>query len=56
MPVVIVNQGATRGDELADLRVDAGCSQTSVALLGTLSAVTAAPPAGRVEWPAASPH
>ena len=27
VPVVIVNRGRTRGDELADVRVDAGCSQ-----------------------------
>ncbi|MEQ3553199.1 NAD-dependent protein deacetylase [Pseudonocardia nematodicida] len=34
VPVVIVNRGVTRGDELADLRVDAGCSET----LGALAA------------------
>jgi NAD-dependent SIR2 family protein deacetylase len=28
VPVVIVNRGATRGDDLADLRVDAGCAET----------------------------
>jgi NAD-dependent SIR2 family protein deacetylase len=28
IPVVIVNRGATRGDNLADLRVDAGCAET----------------------------
>ena len=27
LPVVIVNRGPTRGDPLADLLVDAGCSQ-----------------------------
>lgn len=32
VPVVILNRGATRGDELADLRVDAGCSETLAAL------------------------
>ena len=32
VPVVIVNRGATRGDELADLRVDAGCSEALAAL------------------------
>lgn len=32
VPVVIVNRGTTRGDDLADLRVDAGCSQTLDAL------------------------
>jgi len=40
-PVVIVNQGPTRGDELADLRVDAGCSQTTTALLHSLSRAAA---------------
>ena len=32
VPVVIVNRGATRGDELATVRVDAGCSETLTAL------------------------
>lgn len=32
-PVAIVNQGATRGDEFADLTLDAGCSQTLSGLL-----------------------
>lgn len=32
VPVVIVNRGGTRGDEFADLRVDAGCSETLAAL------------------------
>lgn len=32
VPVVIVNRGATRGDPLATLRVDAGCSETLVVL------------------------
>jgi ABC-type sugar transport system substrate-binding protein len=32
VPVVIVNRGATRGDELAAVRVDAGCSETLSAL------------------------
>ncbi len=36
VPVVIVNCGATRGDDLADLRVDAGCAET-------LSALTTSP-------------
>ena len=34
MPVVIVNRGPTRGDELATLHVDAGCSE----FLGALAA------------------
>ncbi|MFD3702285.1 Sir2 family NAD-dependent protein deacetylase [Nocardia sp. NPDC058658] len=32
VPVVIVNRGRTRGDELATLRIDAGCSETLRAL------------------------
>ena len=32
VPVVIVNRGATRGDDLADVRVDRGCSETLTAL------------------------
>ncbi|MFD4459919.1 NAD-dependent protein deacetylase [Nocardia sp. NPDC058480] len=32
VPVVIVNRGRTRGDELATLRIDAGCSETLGAL------------------------
>ncbi|MGJ9411900.1 NAD-dependent protein deacetylase [Aeromicrobium sp. CF4.19] len=31
IPVVIVNRGATRGDTLATLRIDAGCSETLAA-------------------------
>jgi NAD-dependent SIR2 family protein deacetylase len=37
VPVVIVNRGATRGDELADVLVDGGCSQ----VLGALAAAAA---------------
>jgi hypothetical protein len=32
VPVVIVNRGRTRGDELAAVRVDAGCSEVLGAL------------------------
>jgi NAD-dependent SIR2 family protein deacetylase len=32
VPVVIVNRGTTRGDDLADVLVDAGCSETLAAL------------------------
>ena len=32
VPVVIVNRGATRGDELAAYRVEAGCSEFLTAL------------------------
>ncbi|MCO7238539.1 Sir2 family NAD-dependent protein deacetylase [Aeromicrobium sp. CnD17-E] len=31
-PVVIVNRGSTRGDQLADLKLDAGCAETLGAL------------------------
>ena len=37
IPVVIVNRGPTRGDDLADVRVDAGCSATLTALAAALS-------------------
>jgi NAD-dependent SIR2 family protein deacetylase len=36
VPVVIVNRGATRGDELADLTVDEGCSEVLTALAQAL--------------------
>ncbi|WP_277829425.1 Sir2 family NAD-dependent protein deacetylase [Speluncibacter jeojiensis] len=37
-PIVIVNRGVTRGDDLADLKIDAGCSEVLTAL------AAAAPP------------
>jgi NAD-dependent SIR2 family protein deacetylase len=37
VPVVIVNRGATRGDPLATVRVDAGCSETLSALAAAAS-------------------
>lgn len=36
LPIVIVNRGATRGDDLATVRLDAGCSQTLTALESAL--------------------
>lgn len=33
-PVIIINRGVTRGDELATLKIDAGCSETLAALAG----------------------
>ncbi|GAB3685088.1 NAD-dependent protein deacetylase [Angustibacter aerolatus] len=36
-PVVIVNRGATRGDPLATLKLDAGCSETLTALVDALT-------------------
>lgn len=38
VPVVIVNRGATRGDELATLLVDGGCSEVLPALAGPVTA------------------
>lgn len=32
IPIVIVNRGTTRGDDLADLKLEAGCSETLSAL------------------------
>ena len=37
VPVVIVNRGTTRGDELAAALVDAGCSETLAALANTVA-------------------
>lgn len=36
-PVVILNRGRTRGDDLADLTVDAGCSEMLTALADALT-------------------
>lgn len=36
IPVVIVNRGVTRGDDCADVRVDAGCSEALPALAAAL--------------------
>ncbi len=38
IPIVIVNQGPTRGDDLADWKVDAGCSPTLTELAAQLGA------------------
>ncbi|EME20986.1 NAD-dependent protein deacetylase [Rhodococcus triatomae] len=35
MPVAIVNRGATRGDDYAELKLHAGCSETLTALAGS---------------------
>jgi NAD-dependent SIR2 family protein deacetylase len=37
-PVVIVNRGPTRGDDLATVKLDAGCSETLAALAGVARA------------------
>ncbi len=36
-PVVIINRGPTRGDELATIKLDAGCSEALTALRATLN-------------------
>lgn len=37
MPVAVINRGPTRGDDLADVKVDNGCSEMLVLLLDELS-------------------
>jgi NAD-dependent SIR2 family protein deacetylase len=32
LPIVLVNRGATRGDDLATLKVDAGCAETLISI------------------------
>lgn len=39
-PVVIVNRGTTRGDDLATLKVDAGCSEVLSTLAAAVASVT----------------
>ncbi|EFQ84490.1 transcriptional regulator, Sir2 family [Aeromicrobium marinum DSM 15272] len=34
IPVAIVNRGPTRGDDLADVRIDAGCAETLLSVAG----------------------
>jgi len=36
-PVVIINRGPTRGDNLADIKIDAGCSETLTELQAALA-------------------
>jgi NAD-dependent SIR2 family protein deacetylase len=40
IPIVIINRGRTRGDELATVKVDAGCSEMLVLLADELSATS----------------
>jgi NAD-dependent SIR2 family protein deacetylase len=40
-PVAIINRGPTRGDELASVKLDAGCSELLVLLLDELSPLSA---------------
>jgi NAD-dependent SIR2 family protein deacetylase len=39
IPIAIINQGRTRGDDLATVKVDAGCSPTLALLAGELPAL-----------------
>lgn len=41
MPVAIINRGPTRGDELADVKINSGCSEMLVLLTDELGAVPA---------------
>lgn len=40
IPIVIINRGETRGDQLATLKIDSGCSQVLSALCAALSGFT----------------
>ncbi|MGU3649972.1 NAD-dependent protein deacetylase [Mycolicibacterium sp. A43C] len=42
MPIVIINRGPTRGDDLATVKVDGGCSELLVLLAGELPLTMAA--------------
>jgi NAD-dependent SIR2 family protein deacetylase len=42
LPVAIVNRGPTRGDDLATVRIDAGCAETLSGLVGPRSCGSAA--------------
>jgi len=46
IPVVIVNRGWTRGDELAAVKLDAGCAEVLTELAATLSPVAVGPSVG----------
>jgi NAD-dependent SIR2 family protein deacetylase len=43
IPVVLVNRGATRGDPMTTLRLDAGCSEVLSALAGALAGPAGSP-------------
>ena len=44
MPVAIINRGPTRGDELATVKIDAGCSELLTLLAGELTRTYTASP------------
>ncbi|BBZ40552.1 NAD-dependent protein deacetylase [Mycobacterium conspicuum] len=46
IPVAIINRGPTRGDELATVKVDGGCSELLTLLAEELLPLTSATPAG----------
>jgi hypothetical protein len=37
-PVLIINRGSTRGDDLATIKINSGCSETLKQLIGELAA------------------
>jgi NAD-dependent SIR2 family protein deacetylase len=40
VPIVIVNRGPTRGDDLADVRIDAGCAETLASFIAPVECRT----------------
>ena len=40
IPVAIVNRGHTRGDDLADVKIDGGCSEILTLLAGSFQGAT----------------
>ncbi len=51
IPVVILNRGPTRGDDLATVKLDAGCSETLQSLAGAVGPTRGAePPGSRGTW------
>jgi NAD-dependent SIR2 family protein deacetylase len=55
-PVVVVNRGRTRGDDVAALRIDAGTSQVLTALDAALPDLAPAPAAAPARPPAPAPE
>jgi NAD-dependent SIR2 family protein deacetylase len=48
--IVIVNRGQTRGDPLATIKIDAGCSETLTALAGAVEARRSSPSGQAAGW------
>lgn len=53
IPVAIINRGPTRGDELATVKVDGGCSELLTLLAEELLPLTSATPRGPDAYPCA---